>query len=129
MKKEVLKWRLAEKPSVHGLQELVSSGIITKQEAREILLTLETEEDRDRKSLEAEIKFLKELVEKLSNRSQIVETIKYVEKPYYNWDWYKPYQVYCTTGNSSGLTLTTGTSQVANQALTSLASFSNIKSL
>ena len=94
MKKLNLKWRLSEKPTPQSVVDLVNTGIITKEEAKEILFNQETEESRDQESLKAEIKFLRELVEKLSEgRTQIVETIKYIERPYVRHDWYKPYDI------------------------------------
>ena len=82
MKKIV--WRLKEQPTAESLQGLVERNILTKEEAREILFSSEEAEDRDKKSLESEIKFLRELVEKLSNdKSRIVEIIREAEKPIY----------------------------------------------
>jgi len=96
-----LVWRLKEQPSTKSLQELVVSGVLTKEEAREILFSSQEENERDTKSLENEIKFLRDLVEKLAqNRSQIVEVIKEVQIPYYNYDWYKPYHYYCGAGDT-----------------------------
>ena len=86
-----LVWRLGKLPSPDEVRELVKDKIITQEEAREILFSQETEEDRDKGSLKEEIKFLRELVQKLSNRSTIIETIKYIEKPYTNLGWYQPY--------------------------------------
>jgi len=90
-----LVWRLREQPTTKMLQELVSTAILTKDEAREILFSSETEEDRDKKSLQSEIKFLRELVEKLSKRSEIVTTIREIEVPYRRYDWYNPYNNWC----------------------------------
>lgn len=91
-----LVWRLSKLPTPDELVQLVKDKIITQEEAREILFKSETQEDRDADSLKAEIKFLRELVEKLAQKpAQIVEMIKYVEKPYYKWNWYEPYRVYC----------------------------------
>ena len=99
MKKLV--WRLSKLPSVEELLELVKDKIITQDETREILFSSEIEEDREKKSLESEIKFLRELVEKLSNRSQIVEIIK--EIPIYRkYSWYKPYEIWCGSGIIGG---------------------------
>lgn len=125
MKKEIMKWRLSKLPTVEELLAIVKDKVITQEEAKEVLFTLETKEEREKDSLEAEIKFLKDLVAKLSERSQIVETIKYVEKPYYGWDWYKPYQVWCSDAIDTNIyTVTSGT------GVTQLnASFSDIKSL
>lgn len=104
--KKKIVWRLSKLPTPDEVSVLLKDGVLTKDEAREILFSHETEEERDTKSLEAEIKFLRELVEKLStNRSNIIETIRYVEKPYYNNGWFKPYAVYCSTNND----LTSGT--------------------
>lgn len=105
-----LKWRLSALPETHEVAHLVKEGILTKEEAREILFSLETDEDRDKKSLQEEIKFLRELVQKLSNNqtSKIVETIRYVEKPYTKFEWYQPYYVYAYSTGNSGLTSSTG---------------------
>jgi len=89
-------WRLKEQPSTESLRELVKDKLLTNDEAREILFSSQEETDRDVKSLEAEIKFLRDLVEKLSqNKSQIVEVIKEVKVPYSNYDWYQPYHYWC----------------------------------
>lgn len=91
------KWRLKELPSPLEVADLVKSGILTKDEAREILISQETDEDRDKKSLQDEIKFLRELVSKLSvSRTEIVRQIEYIEKPYVSKPWYLQYQAYCT---------------------------------
>lgn len=99
-------WRLKEQPSSESLRELVKDGILTKEEAREILFSSETEENRDKKSLESEIKFLRELVDKLSSgRTQILETIREVESPWRKYPWYNPYITWCqnTASNFSDI--------------------------
>ena len=141
-------WRLKERPTPSEIIELKKAGLLKEDEAREILFSSETEEDRDKKSLEGEIKFLRELVEKLSSGSnvRIVETIREVERPYWRtYPWYGQYQVWCTNLQSgSGLSAaqaniaydTTSNSltrtNTVNMALTSTsgaqpASFSDIK--
>jgi hypothetical protein len=97
-------WRLPSRPTSEEVRGLLKDGILSKDEAREILFNLEDSEERDKKSLEAEIKFLRELVTNLSSRQTIVETIREVHKPYQNYPWYQPYQTWC----SSGSTLTSG---------------------
>jgi hypothetical protein len=102
-------WRLGKLPDSYELCELIKNKVITNEEAKEILLSSEDEVDRDKKSLESEIKFLRELVEKLSNgRGEIVETIKYIEKPYYHYPWWSGYSNWCggniTTGTASATT-------------------------
>mgnify|MGYP001618903016 CR=1 FL=1 len=135
-------WRLKEQPSTESLRELVKDKILTNEEAREILFSSETEEDRDKKGLESEIKFLRELVDKLSSNklSRVVEVIKEVYRPYEKYDWYRPYTVWCdnqnkmfatnistdtivfgSAGNGSG-TVTTDTIET-NKAFSSIKTF------
>lgn len=95
-KEEVLKWRLGERPTVEGIAKLVEKSILTKEEAKQIVFSSETETDRSKKSYQSEIKFLRELIQKLSNNSnsRIVEVIREIEKPVYveRYPWYRPYQ-------------------------------------
>ena len=104
-----LQWRLGKLPTPEEVQMLVSNKIITQEEAREILFSEITEEEATQDELRAQIKFLKELVENLSNnqRTQVVEKIKYLERPYYNYEWFKPYIMWCNSGGT--LTATSGT--------------------
>ena len=107
IKKTKIIWRLKEQPTASNLQELVKNGILTKEEAREILFSSETVEERGGDSFKAEIRFLRELVEKLAqSRSQVVEVIREIQVPYKRWDWNFPYQLWCgdIPGLSSGST-------------------------
>ena len=105
-----LKWRLGKLPSVDEVLSLMDKNLITKDEAKNILFNSETEEDVDKESLKSEIKFLRELVEKLSKgRTEIIEKIRYIEKPYYHYPWWSGYSVWC--GNST-ITPTSGTDAV-----------------
>lgn len=124
-----LVWRLGKLPSPDEVRELVKDKIITQEEAREILFSSETEEERDKKSLESEIKFLRELVEKLSrNRTQIVETIREVESPWRRYPWYEPYIVWCSNGGDTETTLVNAdASNTLSIYDTTSTSFSNIK--
>ena len=125
-KHERVIWRLREQPSSESLRQLVKDNILTKDEAREILFSIETEDNRDKKSLESEVKFLRELVEKLSNsKNQITTIIKEVEKPYYKWDWYRPYVVWCQ--NSDMVSTGTLTTDSSNAITYTTDNFSNIK--
>ena len=101
-------WRLKEQPSTESLRELVKDGILTKDEAREILFREEEKTDRDTESLQSEIKFLRELVQKLAQRSDIVTTIKEIQAPYYRRDWYHPYITWCEM-DTENTNLSTGT--------------------
>lgn len=133
--KKKLNWRLGKLPTSDEVRELVKDKIITQDEAREILFNQETEEDRDKKSLESEIKFLRELVEKLSNNpTRIIETIKEIKVPYYQYNWYHPYEVWCSSGtsllntNSTGGTMYLSTTNTTS-ADASLAGSSSITNL
>jgi len=100
-----LKWRLGKLPTSNEVLELLKEKLITKEEARDILFNeVEVGEEKTTDELMSEIKFLKELVENLSkgNNTKIVETIRYIEKPYYHNGWYQPYQnwTYCTASSS-----------------------------
>lgn len=120
-----LKWRLGKLPTPDEVLKLVNDKLITKEEARDILfneeeiLPITVEEE----NLKSEIKFLRELVEQISkNRSTVIETIKYVEKPYYNYQWFQPYAVYCSSTN--GQTYVSGTTatglSASNNSINSL---------
>lgn len=91
--KEKLVWRLSKLPSVEEILNLVKDKIITQEEAKEILFSLENQKERDIESFKSEIKFLRELVEKLSEnkKSIIVDVIKIVDYPYRRFSWYQPY--------------------------------------
>lgn len=138
-----LKWRLGKLPTSDEVLKLVNDKIITKEEAREILFNEKEELEQDEESLKSEIKFLRELVENLSkgNHTRIIETIREVQKPYYQWDWYRPYQVWCSSVSGGGgvtnaiysRTGTTGINSALNISLPSQAttsgntSFKNIQ--
>lgn len=104
-----IKWRLSKLPSVDEVALLVTQKVLTNEEAREILFSLETDEDRDKVSLQEEIKFLRELVSKLSTSRTIVEQIRYIEKPYQSQSWYPAYQTFVagTTNSLSNDSLLT----------------------
>lgn len=111
------KWRLGELPTPGEVTDLVRADILTKDEAREILISLETDEERDKKSLQGEIKFLRELVEKLSNnrRADIIKEITVIEKPYIKQPWFQPYYYYATSGGVAS----TGSNQLLSAVGTS----------
>jgi hypothetical protein len=101
MTKKKLVWRFSKLPTVDEIHQLTSGErpILTKDEAKEILFDykeVDEKDERDKKSLEEEIKFLRLLVEKLSsNRTTVIETIRTIEKPYYKSPWYNPYEIWC----------------------------------
>lgn len=108
-----LNWRLAKLPTPDELRELVKDKIITQEEARDILFKEKSDdEERDEKSLQNEIIFLRNLVEKLSqNKNQIVEIIREVKTPAYEkYYWWKPYATWCDLTDCSSVTYLNGTS-------------------
>jgi len=109
-------WRLKEQPTSESLQGLVSTGLLTKDEAREILFNLQEEGERDIKSLEEEIKFLRDIIDKLSrnNYSGTITIIKEIEKPYSQRPWYGPYNSW---SNSDLTTLCSNTDSINNMPL------------
>ena len=112
-------WRLNQLPDVEEITLLIKQKVITNDEAREMLFRSETEEDRDKKGLESEIKFLRELVEKLSkSKSEITTIIKEIEVPYQRNPWYSPYITWCD-GSSGNYSI--------NASNTTNTSFSDIK--
>ncbi len=133
-------WRLKESPTSQALRELVKDKILSNEEAREILFSSESIEEnkdnRDIESLKSEIKFLRELVDKLSqnNNTKIIEVIKEVEKPWKQYPWYEPYRWYCKSDtkidymDSKGIDTVGGTSyNLQGLAKDGTANFSNIK--
>ena len=60
-KKTFMRWKFKNLPNAAEVAELVKQAIITKNEARTMLFAQEEIEDgeRDKKSLESEIKFLR----------------------------------------------------------------------
>ena len=110
--KKSLKWRLSSLPTPDEVRELVKDKIITKEEARSILFNLT--DGKEAEELKSEIKFLREIIEKLSENkvTQLIEIIKEVQHPYWNRQpFYQPYYQWCSTGSGSGSV--TSTSQNA----------------
>ncbi len=96
MKKDKIKWRLGKLPTPEQVSELVKADLITKEEAREILFNVETEETIEVEALKSEIKFLREIVDKLAEKSKISDTIKVVEHHYQTYPWYNQYYYWST---------------------------------
>lgn len=101
-----LKWRLSKLPSVDELRELVKDKIITQEEAREILFSFGIREDQDSQNLKEEIKFLRSVVESLSQKKveKIVEVIKEVYSPWKEHSWYGPYSTWTRLNGTEGIT-------------------------
>lgn len=110
-----LSWRLSKLPTVSELTELIEKKVITQEEAKEILFNADIEIEREKKDLESEVKFLRELVAKLANQqtTRIIETIREVEAPWRRHPWYRPYDIWCTA-TSGSLTITNGAGSTNN---------------
>lgn len=111
MTKKII-WRLKEQPTSEMLRELVKDNILTKEEAREILFNLEEQTDRDVESLKSEVKFLRELVEKLANAQKVVEIIREIEKSYHPYPWWNPYWTWTQTTSNYNATTTSNFSDI-----------------
>lgn len=96
--KKTLKWRLSKLPTPEELVELVKNKIITQNEAKEILLTSETQEEEDVESLKSEVKFLRDLIKQMARtRASVVESIRYIEAPRKIYPWYEDTKIWCST--------------------------------
>ncbi len=123
-----LKWRLSKLPTPDEVTKLVNDKIITKEEARDILFNEEDKTERDVESLQAEIKFLRELVEKLAEHKQAT-LYKYVEQVipvYRQYGWSNPYTIYCTAGTTSSSGPSLNNAVYTGATGTSSSSFSAI---
>lgn len=85
MTNKSLVWRLQNKLTLEDIEKMLSLKIIDEKEAKE--LTFNTADDNEKvKSLEEQVKFLKELVEKLSNNNYPQLWTYYSSyTPRYNW--------------------------------------------
>ena len=97
-KTNFMRWKLPQLPTAEGISHLVEQKVITAEEAREILFNLEKKSDSDEENLKGEIKFLRELIQRLSTNNTIIETIRCIEKPYKEYPWYDPYITWCSAG-------------------------------
>lgn len=88
-----LNWRLKDLPDATDVAELVDKKVITPDEARELLFSDKPDEAKKLKELEEEVKFLRDLCDKLAAKSNGWTTIiKEVERyrPHYPV-WYSTY--------------------------------------
>jgi len=111
---KILKWRLAEKPTAQALQDLVKSQIITKEEARQILLEEGEYTSKDLQEIKDELSLLRKLVLETSNSTHIIRIIERevpTWKPY--WGWTNTYMNYCSNNVLTSAT-TTGGNTISN---------------
>jgi hypothetical protein len=121
-----LKWRLKTPPTAEAVRDLVDAGVLSKDEAREILFTTEDETVEDTTALKSEINFLRELVEKLSSKTnyypQVWTTID--TRPFRSYPWYSMY-----SAAASGTTFSTATNnsvQLVNSVNTAASAGSSL---
>ena len=102
-----LKWRLGKLPTVEELQNLVKDKIITNEEARQILFNEEEVTKRRIDSYKEEIKFLKQIIDKLGEPKVVREYITQYIPHYISQPFYVPYVQYatCNTGSSGSITV------------------------
>ena len=114
-----LSWRLSKLPTPDEVRELVKDQIITQEEAREILFS-DSGDERTAESLKAEIKFLRDLVDRLSkDRTVVVEKIREVIPSYKRWPWYEPYWTYTSAvAQDSNIYLSTSTNSELSAVVT-----------
>lgn len=109
-KKDELIWRLKERPSAEGVSTLVAQGVISTDEARELLFSKKEEKDtsEENRALKEQIKFLQGLVETLTRQRSTTTYVPYaytVKTPSRYWD---DIGVWCkTTGAIDVSTLST----------------------
>lgn len=83
-------WRLREQPTIESLIKLTETGLITKEEAREILLNKETKEERANQDLIEEIKFLQKAIARLEDKQAFIKVVReitspvYIQRPWFN---------------------------------------------
>lgn len=78
-----LVWKLKDKPSAEGVAMLVEHGVLSKEEAREIILREVTEDTDEVKALKEMVETLQEMVRDLLSRPniQLVPYTKVIEVP------------------------------------------------
>jgi hypothetical protein len=117
--KNKLIWRLDGKPTVEELKTAIEAGIITKEEAKSMLVRTEEEVPTDQLSeVKDKIKFLEEMMIAIGKREP--EVIKPIVIKEYN-DWiYRPHKPYwwndsimlCNSSLGTEFTLGTNISKV-----------------
>lgn len=124
MTKKELVWRLKEKPTVREVSELMTQGIITKDEARDILFNERNEKDQadDAEALKKQIKFLEGLVQELSKNQHLTTIPVYIDRYIERWKPFGPIWTY-STGAVTGTTLTGSVSGGAGTSYTALQNY------
>lgn len=113
MTKKNLTWKLKEMPTGGELAELVDTGVISKEEAREIMFGSPENDKEKIEALEKLVDFLQDLVKEMSkNKSDpvyipYVKTLEYRPTPYWDKYWMNTEKVLCESGLNVSTTTTT----------------------
>lgn len=103
----ILKWKLGERPTTDSLCKLVEAGIISKEDAKKIVLETGAVSLADLEAVKAELglmrKMVLELSEKVGNPQTIVRIIErevpiYIRKNPHYWD---NYYMWCSNQGST----------------------------
>jgi hypothetical protein len=92
VKKELevkLKWRLSEKPTSENVRMLKQDGLISTEEARQILFSEEKSLSKDEavKALEEQVEFLKNVIDKIASKpANVVWGYINTYTPTYYWN-------------------------------------------
>lgn len=96
MKEEkTLKWKLSEKPTAENLRSLVEIGIMTKEEAKKIVLDESSISQSDIEEIKAEMSLLRKMILELSEKSgKSIEIVRIIEREipvYKDYYWHRPW--------------------------------------
>lgn len=113
-----LVWRLSKAPTVEELKTAVEAGIISKEEAKEMLVRNEEEIPTDQlKEVKDEMKLLRDLVLALSSKQSnfypiVVKEVEIIkQRPYVN-TWIDPYITWCSSTGNADYKFTTASSKL-----------------
>lgn len=121
--KKTLNWRLKDLPDAVDVAELVDKKVITPEEARQLLFNEGKDEGKKVKELEEEVRFLRDLCDKLAAKSGGWTTVVHEYrnyKPLYP-TWYGAYggviNAVGDTTTSTGIDLRSSTYTVGASSL------------
>lgn len=118
MTKKQLNWRLKDLPDAVDVAELVDKKVITPEEARQLLFNEGKDEGKKFNELEEEVRFLRELCDKLAAKTSggwttVVHEYRDYSPKYPTW--YRSYGTVINAINTTGfINTTTGTSTIGS---------------
>ena len=118
-------WRLSSLPTPTELTLLVEKELITREEAREILINEKDVTEPKSEELKSEIEFLRKLVESLmktdGKTNQTTTVIEYIQSYPSIRPWYQPYVTWCSSNNTLSSAGSSISSMQCNTAFDGLA--------